>query len=138
MSTENKELPPGTNKLTTVNTLNKGERMSPSPQTTNTPLPPAVSAVKNGTNIIITATVFVDEKDSLNSLEVYITSSLVGGTQGVYFVYDYVEETPTAVYPYTFSFNLPDSTNAIEKIKSFLWDEDPVTSRGTVTEVEGR
>ena len=136
MSTEDKVLPPGTVLLTTITNLQKGAIISPSTQTTVTPLEPDhVSALENGTTITITATVYVDAADDLSSLDVYITEPLTGDTQDVYFVYDYEEEVPSALYPYTFSFEIEDPTNSIKYIESYLWDEDPVSSRGTVTEV---
>ncbi|MBP0903120.1 hypothetical protein ACFSKN_14190 [Mariniflexile gromovii] len=138
MNTEDKVLPPGTVFLTTITNLQKGPIISPSTQTTVTPLPPNnVSAVESGTAITITATVYIDAADDINSLDVYIAQPLTGDTQDVYFVYDYEEEIPNALYPYTFSFEIEDPNKSIKNIESYLWDEDPVTSRGTVTPVEG-
>ncbi|MDO7173078.1 hypothetical protein [Mariniflexile sp. AS56] len=138
MSTESIELPTGTVLFKTISNLQKGALISPSTQTSLTPLQPDhVSAVENGNTITITATIYVDAADNLNSIDVYITQPLVGDTQGVYFVYNYKEEIPEALYPYTFSFDLEDPTKSIKNIESFLWDEDPVTSRGTETAVVG-
>lgn len=139
MSTIETMLPPGTVFLTKVINLQKGAIISPSTQTTIKPLPPAnVTAIEKGTVITVTATVYIDAADDVKSLDVYVTESLIDGdTQGVYFDYNYIEEIPTALYPYTFSFDIQDPTNSIKKIESYLWDEDPVSSRGTETEVKG-
>lgn len=139
MSTIETMLPPGTVFLTKVINLQKGAIISPSIQTTIKPLPPAnVTAIEKGTVITVTATVYIDAADDVKSLDVYVTESLIDGdTQGVYFDYNYIEEIPTALYPYTFSFDIQDPTNSIKKIESYLWDEDPVSSRGTETEVKG-
>ncbi len=139
MSTTETMLPPGTVFLTKITDLQKGALISPSTQTTIKPLPPAnVTAIENGTTISITATVYIDAADNVSSLDIYVTDSLIGGdTQGVYFDYNYMEEIPVSLYPYTFSFDIQDPTGAIQKIESYLWDEDPVGSRGTETEVQG-
>lgn len=138
MSTTETMLPPGTVFLTKVTNLQKGALISPSPQTTVQPLPPAnVTAVENGTTITVTATVYIDAADDVTSLDVYITENLIDGdTQGVYFDYNYIEEVPSAVYPYTFSVEIQDPTGAIKNIESYLWDEDPEGSRGTETPVK--
>lgn len=138
MITTETMLPTGTVFLTQVTNLQKGALISPSTQDSITPLPPAnVTAIENGTTITLTATVYIDAADIVTSLDVYITESLIdGNTQGVYFDYNYQEEIPTALYPYTFSVEIQDSTNAITKIESYLWDEDPIGSRGTKTDVE--
>ncbi|MEP3838576.1 MAG: hypothetical protein ABJM36_13060 [Algibacter sp.] len=138
MSLTETMLPPDTVFLTKITNFQKGTLISPSTQTTITPLPPAnVTAIEHGTTITITATVFIDAADNVTSLDIYLTEALINGdTQGVYIDYNYIEEIPTSLYPYTFSFDVQDPTNAITKIESFLWDEDPVSSRGTITEVE--
>lgn len=139
MSTTETMLPPGTVFLKKITNLQKGALISPSTQTTKQPLPPAnVTAIENGTIITVTATVYIDAADDVSYLDVYVTESLIGGdTLGVYFDYNYKEEIPDSLYPYTFSFDIEDSNNAIKKIESYLWDEDPVSSRGTETDVEG-
>ena len=135
-STQEKILPANTTFLTTVTNLNRGNLITPSPQVTVTPLCPAVSVVENNGVLNVVATVFIDAADSLSSLNVYISNSLLNGnTQVIYFVYDYVEEVPQSLYPYTFTFQVTDPNNTISFIESILWDEDPVSSRGTVTTV---
>ena len=98
MTTTETMLPPGTVFLTKILNLQKGDLINPSPQTTITPLPPAnVSAVENDTTITITATVYIDAADTVTSLDIYATESLIkGDTQGVYFDYCYREEIPTS------------------------------------------
>lgn len=131
-------LPPGTVFLRKITNFEKGNLISPSTQTTVTPLAPSnVSAIENGTIITITATVFIDAADQVTSLDIYLTEELINGdTQGVYIDYNYLEEIPESLYPYTFSFDIENPTNSITKIESYLWDEDPVGSRGTITTVD--
>ncbi|GAL66875.1 hypothetical protein [Jejuia pallidilutea] len=138
MSTTETMLPPGTVFLTKILNLQKGDLINPSPQTTIKPLPPAnVTAVAHGTTITVTATVYIDAADNVTSIDVYATGSLINGdTQGVYFDYNYREEIPNSLFPYTFSFTIANPSKAIKNIESFLWDEDPIGSRGTKTTVE--
>lgn len=133
------ELPPNTTKLTTITNLNKGALITPSTQTTVTPLPPDnVTAIQTNNLIAVTAKIYIDAADNLTGLDIYAANSLkAGGIQDVYVVYNYEEEVPLALYPYTISFSIDNSAGEIHKIESYLWDEDPVSSRGTVTDITG-
>jgi hypothetical protein len=150
MSATDLQLPPNASLLTTV-TPTKGQIISPSPQTTVQPLPPTVSAQFNEgfTTITVQGTVLIDAGADISTLAIYqcpTTISRQGNTPvatlELYTVYNYMEEVPTAVFPYAFSFEVntpppPGSGNQpIVKVELFLWDEDPVGSRGTTTTVK--
>ncbi len=136
MSTLQRVLPPNTTFLTSVH-VTKGALINPSTQKTIQPLPPAnVSAVLNHDIITVTATVYIDAADNLNSLDIYTGNTINNGQLDVYIDYNYQEEIPDSLYTYTFSFQIPDTQNNIQTIKAFLWDEDPIGSRGTVTPVQ--
>jgi hypothetical protein len=135
------EYPAGSTLLTTINQLTKGDIISPSTQTTTTPLAPIVTANYNNgdTSITVQVTVYIDSLDLVTSLQVYANPVLEDSShkQLLYFVYNFKEEIPLAVYPYSFSFQIPSSPHGhtIKSLETFLWNLDPVTSRGTVTEV---
>ena len=105
--------------------------------------PESVSAfVRNG-EITIKMTVFIDANATINSLNVYtglgyssVKNNKIITTKPIYVIYDYLEEVPESLYPYTFSFTMSDQDSSINEIISYLYDKDPVTSRGTTTTVK--
>jgi hypothetical protein len=78
-------------------------------------------------------TVCIDAKVSVESLLIY--QNLNNATPEFYVVYNYQEEVPTSLYPYKFKFDI--QTNGVPAIMTFLWDSDPIGSRGTETQVQG-
>lgn len=140
----NPVLPANSTFLTSVviNSKNKGSQVSPSTQKTKTPLAPTnVSATINGGNITVTMTVYIDAKTSITGLDIYQKDSYIEIVKGkpktvkpIYVVYNYTEDIPSALYPYTFSFEM--TKGSFNMIESYLYDEDPVTSRGTKTTVK--
>ncbi|GAB1857717.1 hypothetical protein MHTCC0001_25540 [Flavobacteriaceae bacterium MHTCC 0001] len=136
MSTETTVLPPNTTFLTTVNVTSSGT--SSKTQPTIQPLPPDnVSATLNHSIITVQVTVYIDAADNLTSLDIYKGNTVTNGLLKVYIDYNYPEEVPVSLNTYTFSFQIPDTNNNITTIESYLWDEDPIGSRGTITEVTG-
>ncbi len=135
MSTTQTVLPPNTTLLTTVNVTSSGP--SSKTQPTITPLQPDnVTAIWHSGVVTVTLTVYIDAADSLNSLDIYKGNSIVDGLLKVYVDYNYIEEIPVSLNTYTLSFQIEDPSQEIQTVESYLWDEDPVTSRGTKTPVE--
>lgn len=150
MSTSDLQLPPNSTKLTTV-TPTKGAIITPSTQTTVQPLPPTVSAQFNSgkSTITVQGTVLIDAAATISTLDIYQGQTVVNTdgqvpvvTLELYVVYNYTEEIPASLYPYDFNFQVPADSSAggegnyIAKVELFLWDEDPVGSRGTTTTVK--
>ncbi|MCW2117794.1 hypothetical protein [Flavobacterium sp. 7A] len=142
MSTDSKtNLSNGAVFFTTINALTKGELISPSTQTTVAPLPPLVSAKYNEalTTVTVSGTVFIDASDAIASLDIYLAHQILGAhTQELYIAYDYKEVVPTSLYPYYFSFEMPIQSHGhtIKTLESYLWNIDPISSRGTETTVQ--
>jgi len=113
-------------------------------QNSSVPLAPeSVSATSISGTITVKMTVYIDLNDTVNSLDIYekpvteaITDKAMLKTKPIYIVYNYTEETPSFLYPYTFSFTISDPNNSIDYIESYLYDKDPVTSSGTKTTVK--
>lgn len=150
MSATDLQLPPNTRKITTV-TPSKGGIITPSTQRTIKPLAPAVSAQFNegARSITVQSTVLIDAAVDIDTLDIYQGQAVVDRsgeapvvTIPVYVAYTYQEEIPASLYPYSLSFQIesdPSSgipTSQINQVEAFLWDEDPVGSRGTRTTVK--
>lgn len=110
-------------------------------QKTKVPLAPEnVSAIYNSdkTKITIKLTVYIDSAVNVESLDIYefINDLSPCKQREIFIVYDYKAETPESLNLYTFSFEVPCNSNSIETIETFLWNEDPETSRGTETTVQ--
>jgi hypothetical protein len=146
--TENKVLANGATFLKTVNgtsiTSGSSVKASSKGQESTVPVAPeSVSASFSKGVITVTMTVFIDSKATVNSLNVYKelgSSSVVNNkiitTKPIYVVYNYKEEIPEYLYPYTFNFTIADPDNTINRIESYLENIDPVTSSGTKTTVK--
>jgi hypothetical protein len=124
--------PKGATLLETINNPSKGAKISPSTQTTTTNS--VVTAVLNGDVITVDVTVCIDAKVSVESLLIY--QNLNNATPEFYVVY-YQEEVPTSLYPYKFKFDIQTNGVSMPAIMTFLWDSDPIGSRGTETQVQG-
>lgn len=123
----------------------KGRLIDPSTQKTTKPLAPAAPEriFINKDAISIPISVSIDANYEVESLDIYknpmyeiVEGNMVIKTLPIYIVYNYKEEIPTSLYPYTFKlniFNIPEDLNVIE---TFLYDKDPVTSSGTKTTVK--
>ena len=150
MSVNNLQLPPNTRKIATV-TPTKGSIISPSTQRTIKPLAPTISAQFNEgeTSITVQSTVLIDAAADISTLDIFQGSPVVNRdtetpviTVPLYVAYTYQEEIPESLYPYNLSFQFqtdPSSgipTSEVTQVEGFLWDEDPVGSRGTTTIVK--
>jgi hypothetical protein len=136
MSTTDPETyPTGATLLETINNPSKGVEVSPSTQTTTTPLAPVVTAVLKGGVITVDVTVYIDAKVSAESLLIY--QNLNNPIPKFYVVYNYKEEVPTSLFPYSFKFDIQTKGAPMPTIETFLWDSDPIGSRGTETTVQG-
>ncbi|MEN2414997.1 hypothetical protein [Flavobacterium mesophilum] len=108
-------------------------------------LSPLVEALYNNGTMTITAVIFVAplENEAID-LKIYQNwyTNIEGFPQLQFFVsYDMSEKVSKdfLVYEVTFdakSFPFQDQMSQIKTIQTFLWDVDPVTSRGTVTTVQ--
>lgn len=150
MSVNNLQLPPNTRKIATV-TPTKGSIISPSTQRTIKPLAPTISAQFNEgeTSITVQSTVLIDAAADISTLDIFQGPPVVNRdtetpviTVPLYVAYTYQEEIPESLYPYSLSFQFqtdPSSgipTSEVTQVEGFLWDEDPVGSRGTTTIVK--
>jgi len=96
--------------------------------------------------LLIRAVVFIAKKEEENlDFRIYQNCyiDLDGNPQLQFFVaYDLVETKETTFFVYEVAFTVnsipygPDALSKIKTIETFLWDIDPVTSRGTVTVVQ--
>jgi hypothetical protein len=107
-----------------------------------TPTDFSAEYVKSG-NIEVEVTVYINASLDINQLEIYGGLDLVAFEKGdsfqkLYVTYDQSENKPINVYPYTLSFEIPGLLNnqSIPALNICLWNEDPKTSRGTVTTVK--
>lgn len=139
------ELPPGATYLTTINDPSKGSMITPSTQRTIKPLPPTVNAqYQEGENMItVYAVVLIDQAVNIETLDIYQIPAIIDPesnmvTQPLYIVYEYAEEVPQGLYPYNFTFQISSSSRIgeIAEVEMYLWDEDPIGSRGTKTTVK--
>ncbi len=139
--------PPGTSPLTvTLSDFLQGALIRPSTQRSTTPLSPIVDAQfsQDGRNIIVYAVILIDANVSINSNNLdFFESPVIQNPDGtivksLYAAYDYYEEIPEALVPYSFNFEIPAESRlgTINSIELYLWDEDPVGSRGTKTTVK--
>lgn len=148
VTTKHPALSNGATYLQTIKSadITTGTSVSPSSKGQNSSVPVApesVSATSISGTITVKMTVYIDLNDTVNSLDIYekpvteaITDKAMLKTKPIYIVYNYTEETPSFLYPYTFSFTISDPNNSIDYIESYLYDKDPVTSSGTKTTVK--
>jgi hypothetical protein len=96
--------------------------------------------------LLVRAVVFIAKKED-EDLDFRIYQNcyidLEGNPQLQFFVaYDLIETKDTTFFVYEVDFTVssipygPEALSKIKKIETFLWDIDPVTSRGTVTTVQ--
>ena len=96
--------------------------------------------------LLVRAVVFIAKKED-EDLDFRIYQNcyidLEGNPQLQFFVaYDLIETKNTTFFVYEVDFTVssipygPEALSKIKKIETFLWDIDPVTSRGTVTTVQ--
>jgi hypothetical protein len=142
-----KVYPPGTLLPVTLSPEPVGKIKFPE-RTNRFLLSPLVEAYykKETKELLVRAVVFIARKEEKNlDFRIYQNCyiDLEGNPQLQFFIaYDLVETKETDFFIYEVSFivdNLPygsDALSKIKKIQTFLWDIDPVTSRGTETNVQ--
>lgn len=104
------------------------------------PLTPLVQASFNPEgDLQVSAVVFIasSEVPSLSGVNQESVISDSGETQLDFFIiYDAPEKSYQTFSAYRVDFVIENPPADLVQIETFLWDEDPVTSRGTVTPVE--
>ena len=112
-------------------------------QSGKTPLQPKSVSAKFADGVItVTMTVYVDVDDDITSFGIYQESMVnleeenLKKVKPIYIVYDCPEVSTKLLYEYSFSFEVSDSKGSVNYLDSYLYDKDPVTSRGTVTKVQ--
>ncbi len=105
------------------------------------PLTPLVQASFSPEgNLQVSAVVFVasSEKPNLSAVNQESVISDSGETQLDFFIiYDAPEQSYQTFNAYRVDFIVENPPSDLAQIETFLWDSDPVTSRGTVTDVTG-
>ncbi len=145
-SNDNIQIPPGklvapsiaADSIAEVNFLNPYRNFI-----TKRPLPPLVQNYydKNMGILHMYAIVFVDSNEDPGSFDVYqqeIVSESGKSQLNFYITYDKPETRVSQFtgYRVNFAVRMPNPGNPPTQIETFLWDEDPRTSRGTVTTVQ--
>lgn len=90
-------------------------------------------------NLQVSAVVFVasSETPNLSAVNQESVISDSGETQLDFFIiYDAPEQSYQTFSAYRVDFVVENPPSDLVQIETFLWDEDPVTSRGTVTSVD--
>lgn len=132
MSTQSTMNPPG-NQIATV-TFNKliNEITFPNPRP-STPFPPLVQAYFQKTTLQVSAVVLIDSNATINTIQVFFDGNQL--EPNLYIAYDAPEVSSANFIAYQVDFNLP-LENQPKKINTVVWNEDPETSRGTITTVQ--
>ncbi len=100
----------------------------------NVPFPPIVQAYFEGDTLQVSAVVLIDSAANVkNNISVYYDDSQ--RIPNFYVVYDALESEASefTLYQVNFTVILAQKPQTIE---TFVWDEDPVNSRGTTTSVQ--
>jgi hypothetical protein len=144
MSTDtlNTKKPPGTQinpKNVTITPLSSQITFSFN-STSIKPLPPLVqvSFSPNG-NLLVSNIVFIAASENAVITSVYQESVISdeGTTQLDFFIdYDAPEESFQTFNAFRVDLIIENPPSDLEQIETFLWDEDPESSRGTITKVK--
>lgn len=139
MSTNNKLLPPGkpiSKNNIAITKLDASISFS-FDSTSVIPLSPVVQASFNGDALQVSAIVFIPSKienpnfDVINKKRITLFS---GENQlNFYITYDNEEVSSQTFNAYRVDFTVKNPPRNLVQIQTFLWDEDPVGSRGTRT-----
>lgn len=132
MSTQSTMNPPG-NQIATV-TFNKliNKITFPNPRP-STPFPPLVQAYFEENTLQVSAVVLIDSNATINTIQVFFDGNQL--EPNLYIAYDAPEVSSANFIAYQVDFNLP-LENQPKKINTVVWNEDPETSRGTITTVQ--
>ncbi len=144
MSTDtlNTKKPPGTQidpKNVTITPLSSQITFSFN-STSIKPLPPLVQVSLNPDgNLQVSNIVFIAASENAIITSVYQESVISdeGTTQLDFFIdYDAPEESFQTFNAFRVDFVIENPPSDLQQIETYLWDEDPVGSRGTITEVK--
>ncbi|CAM4361341.1 hypothetical protein [Flavobacterium terrigena] len=134
MSTTNSSstlVPPGVEISSNFKSLNSViEFTRPRP---TEPLPPLVQAYYENGILEVSAVAFIDASQKLESISVFYDDSQDMPTFYVTYTAPETEAIKFMGYQVNFTIEL---SNKPEVIETFVWDEDPRTSRGTYTTVQ--
>ncbi len=97
------------------------------------PLPPLVQAYYENGVLEVSAVAFIDASQKIESISVFYDDSQDLPTFFVTYTAPETEASEFMGYQVNFTIKL---SNQPELIETFVWDEDPRTSRGTYTTVQ--
>jgi hypothetical protein len=97
------------------------------------PLPPLVQASFQDGILEVSSVAFIDASQKIGSISVYYDDSKDLPTFYVTYTAPETEASEFMGYQVNFKIKLPKKP---EEIETFVWDEDPRTSRGTYTTVQ--
>lgn len=148
MSTKNQaiKLPPGEklpHSSVSVKELKNAEIAFDFKTVTTQPLQPLLQAKYDDGALLISAIIFIAEKEDVDPDSIFVTCQSVISGSGlpqldVFIVYNAEEIKAKKFQGYRVDITIDTPPENLEQIEAFLWDEDPVTSRGTVTFPVGR
>ena len=144
MSTNDKLLPPGKplSKNNIVITKLDASISFSFDSTSVIPLSPVVQTSFNGDALQVSAVVFIPsaiENPNFNVINKKRITLFSGEDQlNFYITYDDEEISSQTFNAYRVDFTVKNPPRNLVQIQTFLWDEDPVTSRGTRTATKKR
>lgn len=97
------------------------------------PLPPLVQAFYENGVLQVCAVAFIDASQNIETMSVFYDDSQKMPTFYVTYTAPETEASEFKAYQVNFTIELQ---NKPEVIETFVWDEDPRTSRGTYTTVQ--
>ncbi len=105
---------------------------------TTQPLQPLIQAKYNECALKVSAIVFIAASEDVDPESIFVTCQSVISGSGLpqldlFIVYNAEEKKAKKFQGYRVDITLKDVPKKIEHVCAFLWDEDPRTSRGTVT-----
>lgn len=99
----------------------------------NEPLQPLAQAYYENGQLQVSAVAFIDVAQDIETIEVYYDNSQKQPTFYITYTAPETGASEFMAYQVNFTIELPSQPDVIE---SFVWDEDPRTSRGTYTTVQ--
>lgn len=97
------------------------------------PLPPLAQAYYEKGSLEVCAVIYIDASQTIDAIDVYYDNTQ---NQPVFYTSYTAPETTASVFnAYQVNFTISLETQP-ETIKTYVWDEDPVGSRGTTTTVQ--
>ena len=97
------------------------------------PLPPLVQAYYENGNLEVSTVAFIDASQKIDLISIFYDDSQE--TPTFYITYTAPETKASEFMGYQVNFTI-ELANKPEVIETFVWDEDPLNSRGTTTTVQ--